>query len=164
MESDLMNPFLFLLAFASVSSATLSQGGLASKPLAAGSETVADSSSRLAEQFNAHAQMWMCAYNTGDSTTLAALYAPDADYISGHVRGLVTHGRDRVIANFQNGIRAGGHIDSISILSIQLSCDLATLLCRYEASNSGQKAVGRTLLVVKKSNNKWLITLHMTVV
>jgi hypothetical protein len=45
-----------------------------------------------------------------------------------------------------------------------LSCDLATLLCRYEASNSGQKAVGRTLLVVKKSNNKWLITLHMTVV
>jgi hypothetical protein len=58
----------------------------------------------------------------------------------------------------------GGHIDSVSILSIQLSCDLATLLCEYEASSSGRKAVGRNLLVAKKVGSGWLIVLHITVV
>jgi ketosteroid isomerase-like protein len=106
----------------------------------------------------------MRAYNSGDSATLEAMYAPDAEYISGHVKGLVAKGRARLIANFQNGIRMGGHIDSISVLSIHSDCDLATLLCEYEATNSGQKAIGRTLLVVKKTDKMWRIVLHMTVV
>jgi hypothetical protein len=58
----------------------------------------------------------------------------------------------------------GGHVDSIAIISIEQSCDLATLLCTYEATNAGQKAVGRNLLVVKRVNNRWLIVTHMTVV
>ena len=127
-------------------------------------DTTAVSPAALIERFNSLAQLWRRAYNAGDSATLSAMYTPDAQYISGHVQGLVAHGRDRVIANFQNGVRLGGHIDSVSVLSVEASCDLATLLCRYEATNSGQKAVGRNLLVVKKAGNKWLIVLHMTVV
>jgi ketosteroid isomerase-like protein len=159
-----MKAIFFLLTFTLFSSAALSQDLLVSDILVRRSTSVADSTNKVAEHFNELAQMWMRAYNNNDSTTLASLYTPDADYISSHVPGLVAHERDRVIANFQRGIKSGGHIDSISILSIQLSCDLATLLCQYEATNSGQKAIGRNLLVVKKVNEKWLIILHMTVV
>jgi ketosteroid isomerase-like protein len=130
----------------------------------ANDDTTAVSPAVLIERFNTLAQLWRKAYNAGDSTTLSVMYTPDAQYISGHVQGLVANGRDRVIANFQNGVRLGGHIDSVSVLSVHASCDLATLLCRYEATNSGQKAVGRNLLVVKKIGNTWLIVLHMTVV
>jgi uncharacterized protein (TIGR02246 family) len=159
-----MKANILLLTLAFFSSAALSQNLVASNALVGRSTSISDSTDRVAEHFNELAQIWMRAYNNDDSTTLAALYTPDADYISSHVQGLVAQGRDRVIANFQRGIKSGGHIDSVSILSIQLSCDLATLLCQYEATNSGQKAIGRNLLVVKKVSGKWLITLHMTVV
>jgi ketosteroid isomerase-like protein len=149
-----MKVIVFLLTIALFSSAAFSQSLLASKTLVGRSTSISDSTDRVTEHFNELAQMWMRAYNDNDSTTLAALYIPDADYISSHVQGLVAHGRDRVIANFQRGIKSGGHIDSVSILSIQLSCDPATLLCKYEATNSGQKAIGRNLLVVKKINGK----------
>lgn len=153
--------FLTLTLF---SSAAQSQGILTSNILLESSISKPDSTNKVTEYFNNLAQIWMRAYNNNDSTTLAALYTPDADYISSHVQGLVAHGRDHVIANFQRGIESGGYIDSISVLSVQLSCDLATLLCRYEATNSGQKAVGRNLLVVRKVNGRWLIRLHITVV
>lgn len=125
-------------------------------------ETTGDSS--LAKHFNILAQSWMHAYNTNDSAALVAMYEPEAKYISGHVKGLDANGRAHVIANFQNGIKSGGHIDAISIISIQSSCDLATLLCKYEATNNGQKTVGRNLIVVRKTDGKWLIVIHMTVV
>jgi len=159
-----MKAIIFLLSIAFSSSAALSQNLLASNTLVGRSTSISDSTDRVAEHFNELAQIWMRAYNNDDSTALAALYTPDVDYISSHVQGLVAHGRDRVIANFQRGIKSGGHIDSVSILSIQLSCDLATLLCQHEATNGGQKAIGRNLLVVKKVCGEWLITLHMTVV
>ncbi len=159
-----MKAVIFLLAIACISSAALSQNMLASNTLVGKFTSISDSTDRVAEHFNELAQIWMRAYNNNDSTTLTGLYTPDAEYISSHVQGLVAYGRDRVIANFQKGIKSGGHIDSVSILSIQLSCDLATLLCKYEATNNGQKALGRNLLVVKKVGGKWLITLHMTVV
>lgn len=68
------------------------------------------------------------------------------------------------MSNFQQGIRFGGHLDSVAFFSVEMSCDLATLLCRYEATNSGQKAIGRNLLVIKRIGSQWLIVLHMTVV
>ena len=55
-------------------------------------------------------------------------------------------------------------IDTIEILSIEYSKNLAVLLCRYEATNSGQKVNGRNLLILKKIKGVWLITTHMTVV
>jgi ketosteroid isomerase-like protein len=114
--------------------------------------------------FHNNMQEWMKAYNGGDANNLMPLYTDDAEYFSAHVKGLVAKGRNRLIENFQNGMSMGGHIDKVEILSINYSCNLATLVCKYEATNSGQKAIGRNLIVLKKVNNTWLIITHMTVV
>lgn len=119
---------------------------------------------RLAQKLREQTETWKQAYNSKDAQNLITLYTVDAVYISSHVAGLVLEGRDKLIANFQNGITNGGHIDSIEILSMNISTDLATLFCRYKATNSGVTVVGRNLLVLKKINNKWLIVTHMTVV
>jgi len=110
------------------------------------------------------AERWIEAYNGTDADQLIPLYSENAQYISGHVPGLVAGGRDRLIANFQKGMKMGGHLDGLEILSITHSCDLATVLCKYNANNDGQKVSGRTLLVLKKVEGNWLIVIHMTVV
>ncbi len=155
-----MNHFLALLVVCTALTHVVSR---ADHP-ATGRDAPSDPIDALAREFNLLAQRWRDAYNSGDSTALTSMYAEDADYISGHVSGLVAHGRNQVITNFLNGIRLGGHVDSVSIISIEQSCDLASLLCRYEATNAGQKAAGRNLLVVKRIGNRWLIVMHVTVV
>lgn len=110
------------------------------------------------------AERWMKAYNGTDAKELEPLYSEDAQYISGHVAGLVAQGRDSVIANFAKGMKLGGHLEELEVLSIIRSCDLATVLCKYEANNAGQKASGRNLLVLKKIEMQWFIIIHMTVV
>jgi len=110
------------------------------------------------------AQEWRAIYNGTDAGKFATLYAAEAEYISGHVEGLVAKGRERVIANFQRGMNMGGHLDLVEVLSVNISCDLATLVCRDQATNSGQTVAGRNLLVVKRINGQWLIVTHVTVV
>ena len=110
------------------------------------------------------ADRWLKAYNGDDPTALTPLYAPNAQYISSHVQGLVAFGREAVIANFGRGMKMGGHLDTLEVLSVNRSCELATVLCRYHANNAGKKVSGRTLLVLKKIDAVWLIVLHMTVV
>jgi len=154
-----------LIACAVIVSFAVSDGQYRAGSTVDAPRTNSDSTApNIREQFNVLAQKWLLAYNSNDSATLASMYTVDAQYISSHVRGLVAQGRGRLISNFQNGIKTGGHIDSVTILSVQLSCDLATLLCKYEATNNGQKAIGRNLLVLKKVGPRWLIVLHMTVV
>lgn len=119
---------------------------------------------RLLREFQRQTEQWRQAYNSGEAQNLAPLYSEDARYISSHVSGLEANGREAVIANFQKGKNMGGHIDSIEILTMDISDGLATLLCKYQATNSGETVVGRNLLVLKKVNGAWLITLHMTVV
>ena len=159
-----MKVLLVLLTLLLSPAALLSQSNKAPVRPTATSESDADSTTATLAQFNALAQLWKNAYNANDTGKLTTMYAVEADYISGHVQGLVAHGRERLIANFKNGIMAGGHIDSVTVLSVQMSCDLATLLCKYEATNAGHKAVGRNLLVVKKAEERWIIVLHMTVI
>ncbi len=118
----------------------------------------------LLEEFQKQTEKWKDAYNSKDAQKLVPLYSNDAAYVSSHVSGLVAKGRDQLIVNFQNGMNSGGHIDSVEILSMNISCELATLFCKYQATNSGQTVIGRNLLVLKKINNVWLIVLHMTVV
>ena len=118
----------------------------------------------LIRSFEEKVVQWMDAYNSGNAKDLSPLYSENADYISSHVNGLVAKGRERLIQYFQDGINLGGHIDSIEILSINYSCDLAVLFCKYEATNSGQKAIGRNMLVLKLIDKEWLIVKHMTVV
>ena len=114
--------------------------------------------------FETNTQRWKEAYNSKNAQNLVSLYTEDARYISSHVDGLELIGRDKVIANFQNGINGGGHIDQITILTARSSGNLATLLCQYQATNSGETVKGRNLLVLKKVQGKWLIAIHMTVV
>jgi len=118
----------------------------------------------LKKQFQNRTEEWKNAYNSKDAQNLVAHYSADAQYISSHVNGLVADGRDKLIANFQNGMNMGGHIDSVEILTMNVSCDLATLLCKYTATNNGVTVVGRNLLVMKKISGTWVISLHMTVV
>lgn len=118
----------------------------------------------LLKEFQLNAEKWKIAYNTKDAQNLVPLYTENADYVSSHVEGLEANGRDNIIAYFQNGMNMGGHVDSIEVLKMNISCDIATLLCRYQATNSGVTVVGRNLLVMQKINGIWLITLHMTVV
>lgn len=118
----------------------------------------------LKQVFKQQTESWREAYNSKDASNLVAFYSEDASYISSHVEGLEAKGRDALIANFQQGMSMGGHIDSIGILNMNVSCDQATLLTIYHANNSGQIAIGRNLLVMRKVQDKWLIILHMTVV
>lgn len=149
------NSILFTLACLWIS--FISNGQMAN------SNTTTPDSLLLAE-FKQNTIVWMDAYNSKDASNLVPLYTIDARYVSGHVNGLVADGRQAVIAYLQQGMSGGGHIDSIEILDVEVSCDLATLFCKYHATNSGVEAIGRNLLVMKKINGTWLIVLHMTVV
>lgn len=118
----------------------------------------------LLDEFEAETERWKQAYNSRDAQNLAPLYAADAVYISSHVPGLEANGQKNIVAYFQGGINMGGHIDSIEILKMQVSGNIATLLCKYRATNSGVTVEGRNLLVMKKHDANWLIVVHMTVV
>jgi ketosteroid isomerase-like protein len=119
---------------------------------------------KLLQEFMRQTVKWQEAYNSKDAQNLSPLYSEDAQYISSHVGGLVANGRQNLIAYFQKGIDMGGHIDTVQVLLMNVSCDLATLLCKYQATNNGEVAIGRNLLVLRKINESWLIVLHMTVV
>ena len=114
--------------------------------------------------FSSMIEQYREAYNNNNAGVLTSMYAEEAEYISSHVPGLVARGRNAVIVNHQRGMNLGGHLDSIELLTVNMSDDLAVLVCRYLANNAGQKADGRTLLVLKKKSGTWLIVTHMTVV
>lgn len=118
----------------------------------------------LKKVFRQATNRWRQAYNSGDAKQLAPLYTEDVVYLSSHVEGLVAEGRDRVVANFQKGITGGGHIDTVEIISMSVSCNLALLHCQYQATNSGVTVTGRNLLVLRRVGDQWLIATHMTVV
>jgi ketosteroid isomerase-like protein len=119
---------------------------------------------KLQHEFELRTNQWKEAYNSGDAQNLVALYSQDAIYISSHVKGLEARGRDQLIAYFQQGMSGGGHVDAIEILTMEASGGLATLLCKYQATNSGVTVVGRNLLVMKNINGNWVVVVHMTVV
>jgi ketosteroid isomerase-like protein len=127
-------------------------------------QTQVSRDSKLFSEFLLNMEKWQDAYNGGDAQNLIPLYAEDAVYSSSHVFGLEAIGRDKLIANFQNGMRMGGHIDEIEILSANSSGDMASLFCRYKATNSGNTVSGRNFIVLRKVNRQWLIVNHMTVV
>lgn len=130
----------------------------------AGEKTQSVQEQTSKQKFVQISKEWLAAYNNGDTKQLEQLYAEDAQYISGHVQGLVAYGRQNVISYLDAGIKLGGHIESLTVISVSESCDLATVLCEYNANNAGQKANGRSLLIFRKVNNNWLVYLHMTVV
>jgi ketosteroid isomerase-like protein len=127
-------------------------------------QTKIESGSKQFSGFQENVEKWADAYNSKDAQNLVPLYAVDAVYSSSHVPGLEAIGRDKVIANFQVGMSSGGHIDKIEILTANISGEMASLYCRYQATNSGVTVSGRNLLVLRKAKGQWLIIQHMTVV
>lgn len=103
------------------------------------------------------AEAWQAAYNAKDAKAVAALYAPDAYYVSAHV---VAHGRQEIQAYFRRGIEGGGHIDSIQLLASGQSGDLAYWVGTYDATNAGQKVHGRNVVVSRRVKGQWLIVAH----
>lgn len=158
-----MRILLLLLSTCLVFPAAAQQGG-SSKSSEAEMKLGADSSDGLTVEFKNLAEEWREAYNSKDAANLSPLYAQDAQYISAHVDGYIANGHDAVIENFRKGMNRGGYIDSVELLSLNSSCDIATVVSRYRATDGSQKADGRNLLVWKKIDGKWLIITHMTVV
>ena len=113
------------------------------------------------EAFRNVPQQWMAAYNAKDAAAVASLYTPDGYYVSAHV---VAHGRPEIQSSFQRGIDAGGHIDTIQILSSGRSGDMAYTVGTYEATNAGVKVRGRNVVVLRKVGDAWLMAAHETVV
>jgi ketosteroid isomerase-like protein len=126
--------------------------------------TIPESPSGVPAIFIEGTTAWKEAYNSKDTAKLAALYSPDAIYCSAHVPALVASGRNQVRDYFRGGMMMGGHIDSIAVLTCNLSGDLAALFCKYIATNAGVTVNGRNLIVLRKVDGKWLFVTHMTVV
>lgn len=135
-----------------------------SQELIDGLQSEKDKSDSIKANIMKTAENWRIAYNSNDAERLIPFYAVDACYISSHVKGLVAEGRTNLIENFRKGMSAGGHIDSLVIVSVEQSCDLRTVQFKYYATNNGVSVSGRNLLVFRKIENQWLIIIHMTVV
>jgi ketosteroid isomerase-like protein len=106
------------------------------------------------------AAQWKDRYNSGDAPGVAALYAGNAYYLTQHYITGIIHGQASIQAYVQRGVDAHYHIDSIQIISMACSDDLAYTVGRYESTNSGQTAKGVNLVVVRKTSGHWLIVAH----
>jgi uncharacterized protein (TIGR02246 family) len=106
------------------------------------------------------AVQWKNGYNSGDAVGVASLYAENADYLTQHFIAGIIHGRAAIQAYVQRGVDPHYQIDSIQIVSMACSGDMAYTVGRYESSNAGQRAMGVNLVVVRKINGRWLIVAH----
>ena len=110
------------------------------------------------------AETWKDGYNNGDAAKVASLYAENATYLTQHFVTGIVQGRGNIQAYVQRGVDAKYHIDSIEIMSSGCSGGLAYATSRYESTNSGQKAFGVNILVLKRIRGKWLIVAHESAV
>jgi len=104
---------------------------------------------------------WIKFYNAGDAAKVASLYTEDGYYLSAHI---LAHGRQAIQAYWEQGIKAGGHIDFIKPLTVYYTGDLAYCAGTYQATNAGVTVDGRILIVLRKINGKWFMAAHETVV
>jgi uncharacterized protein (TIGR02246 family) len=103
---------------------------------------------------------WKLHYNNGDAAGVAALYAEGAYYLTQHFATGIVHGRAAIRAYVQIGVDAHYRVDSIEVLAISCSKDLAYVIDRYTSTNAGQQAIGVNLVVLKKTEGQWLIAAH----
>ena len=110
------------------------------------------------------ADTWKESYNAGNAAKVAALYSPDAYYLTQHYVDGIVHPRPLVQAYVQRGVDARYHIDSIETLSTVCSGNFAYAITRYRSTNGDQKAMGVNLVVMRKIEGKWLIVAHESAV
>jgi ketosteroid isomerase-like protein len=51
-------------------------------------------------------------------------------------------------------------VESIEIIAMDCSGDLAYTIARYESTNAGQKAFGVNVVVARRIGGRWLIVAH----
>ena len=105
-------------------------------------------------------ETWKENYNAGNAAGVAALYAPDAVYLTQHYVAGIVSGRAAIQAYVQRGVDAGYKVDGIEVLQTDCSGDMAYVVDRYTATNAGQKAMGVNLVVLRKSGGAWQIVAH----
>ncbi len=103
---------------------------------------------------------WISGYNQGNPARVAALYAPDAYYLTQHYITGIVHGRPRIQAYIKLGVDAGYRIDSIRILHVTCSADFMYVITRYRSTNAGRKDMGVNLVVARKTPRGWRIVAH----
>ena len=158
-EGGKVKKILFLSAvLVCTISAQLQENPANAEVAAAAQNSCTDSSD--AKAIRRIAVQWKNGYNSGDAASVASLYAEGADYLTQHFITGIIHGRAAIQAYVQRGVDARYHIDSIQIVSMACSGDMAYTVGRYESSNAGQKAMGVNLVVVRKINGRWLIVAH----
>ena len=105
-------------------------------------------------------EAWKQEYNAGNAGAVAALYMPDAVYLTQHTVSGMVAGRAAIQAYVQRGVDAGYKVDSIEILRTDCYGDMAYVVDRYMATNAGQKAMGVNLVVLRKVRGEWKIVAH----
>jgi ketosteroid isomerase-like protein len=103
---------------------------------------------------------WRDDYNGGNFEGVAALYEPDAYYLTQHFATGVVHGRESIKAYVKRGVDAGYKINSLFILTVGCSGEMMYVVTRYDATNAGQKVFGVNLVVLKQEGTRWLIAAH----
>jgi uncharacterized protein (TIGR02246 family) len=109
-------------------------------------------------------EQWKDGYNNGNAAKVASLYTEDAYYLTQHFAAGFVHPRSQIQAYVQRGVDARYHIDTIEVVRLECSGDLAYTVARYESTNAGQKAFGVNLVVLQRVGGKWLIVAHESAV
>ena len=105
-------------------------------------------------------ETWKDGYNSGNAAGVAALYTPDAMYLTQHFAGGIVDGRQAIQAYVQRGVDAKYHVDDIAILRMECSGDMAYVIDRYTSTNGGQRAMGVNLVVLRRIEGMWRIAAH----
>jgi len=141
-------------------------GNAQSKPADASTGAIPQNSCNSADEsaLRQISKQWKDGYNNGNAAKVASLYTEDAYYLTQHFVAGFVHPRSQIQAYVQRGVDARYHIDTIDVVRLDCSGDLAYTVARYEATNAGQKAFGVNLVVLKRVQGKWLIVAHESAV
>jgi hypothetical protein len=101
------------------------------------------------------AEKWRQDYNSRSSDQLSLFYAENSEFIYSNLDAY--RGNEDYIAIFQKEKEIGGIVDSILILSMNLSCNKATLFIRYLDKVDRADKKNQILCVWQKIKDSWFI-------
>jgi uncharacterized protein (TIGR02246 family) len=105
---------------------------------------------------------WNKAYNSGDASKVASLYAEDAYYRTAH---MFAHGRPAIKSYCLRGIEAGVQATVVGPYRVFVpSGDFGYITANYRETHAGATVDGRAVLIFRKADGNWLIAAHETLV
>jgi uncharacterized protein (TIGR02246 family) len=115
---------------------------------------------KVDEQLRRIPEEWMKSYNKGDAVAVANLYTKNAYYLTQHFVTGVLQGRTAIQMYVQRGVDAHYHIDTIEVLATGCDGNMAYVLDRYTATNTGDQVMGVNLVVLRRIQDRWRIVAH----